>query len=115
MVAVGGGTLPLEKERKLALCAPYGIRTCVAAVRGLETPAQPPRWCAQIASARKLPRPVTSLTTRFTCNSRSNAVPVCDATLSRTARAFGVRAGARSSASRASGSRDRLSPRDNRA
>ena len=62
-----------------------------------------------MAKARKLPRPVTSLTTPLPCSARSNAVPVCGATLSRAASALGVSAGARSSASSASGSRERLS------
>ena len=64
----------------------------------------------QMAKARKLPRPVTSRTTPLPCSSRSNAVPVCGATLSRAASALGVSAGTRSSASSASGSRERLSP-----
>ena len=38
---------------------------------------------AQIANARKLPLPVTSLTTPFACSARSNAVPVCGAIPSR--------------------------------
>ena len=64
---------------------------------------------AQIANARKLPLPVTSLTTPFACSARSSAVPVCGAIPSVPASAFGVSTGVRSSASIASGSRDRVS------
>ena len=55
----------------------------------------------QIAKARKLPRPVTSRTIPLPCSARSNAVPVCGATLSRAASALGVSAGVRSAARRA--------------
>ena len=61
------------------------------------------------ANARKLPRPVTSLTTPSACNVRSNAVAVCGTILSWAASAFGVSTGARSSASSASGNRERRS------
>jgi hypothetical protein len=46
----------------------------------------------------------------FDCNSRSRAVAVCGASPSFPVSAFGLRTGVRSSASMASGSRDRLSP-----
>ena len=85
--------------RRVACCQRFSSR-----------PGQGCRPDRQIANARKLPRPVTSLTTPLPCSARSNAVPVCGATLSRAASALGVSAGARSSASSASGSRERLSP-----
>ena len=44
------------------------------------------------ANARKLPLPVTSLTTPSACNVRSNAVAVCGTILSCAASAFGVSA-----------------------
>jgi hypothetical protein len=47
------------------------------------------------ANARKLPRPVISLTTPSACNVRSNAVAVCGTIRSRAASAFGVSTGAR--------------------
>jgi hypothetical protein len=78
----------------------------------------------QIANARKLPLPVTSLTVPFGFNSRSRAVrrgrtragrgwrqrlAVCGAMPGFPVSAFGVSTGVRSSATMASGSRDRLS------